>query len=98
MDTPDNTSPEVTARREATLARGKKFRGFAAMDPSKQREIAAKGGKSAHAKGVGHEWNVEAAREAGRKGGKASRGGRGKLTTVTEMAAALHAEPPRDPT
>jgi general stress protein YciG len=44
-------------------------RGFASMDPSKQREIASKGGKAAHLKGTAHEFTPEEAREAGRKGG-----------------------------
>lgn len=59
--------------------RKKQRRGFAAMDPAKQREIASKGGKASHEQGTGHEWDSEAAREAGRKGGQASRGGRGKI-------------------
>jgi general stress protein YciG len=42
------------------------------MDPNKQREIASKGGKAAHQKGVAHEWTKEEAREAGRKGGTAA--------------------------
>lgn len=42
------------------------------MDRKKQRQIASKGGKAAHAKGRAHEWTVEEAREAGRKGGSAS--------------------------
>jgi general stress protein YciG len=46
-------------------------RGFASMDPAKQREIASKGGKAAHAKGTAHEFTSEEAREAGRKGGQA---------------------------
>lgn len=50
----------------------KEDRGFASMDPKKQREIASKGGKAAHAKGTGHEWTSAEAREAGRKGGMAS--------------------------
>ena len=50
----------------------KEDRGFAAMDRSKQREIASKGGKAAHQKGTAHEWTSEEAREAGRKGGMAS--------------------------
>ena len=50
----------------------KQDRGFASMDPGKQRLIASKGGKAAHAKGRAHEWTVEEAREAGRKGGAAS--------------------------
>lgn len=52
-------------------------RGFASMDPAKQREIASKGGKAAHAKGTAHEFTSEEAREAGRKGGQA----RGKSRT-----------------
>lgn len=43
--------------------------GFAAMPPEKQRLIASKGGKSAHERGVAHEWSREEAKEAGRKGG-----------------------------
>jgi len=44
-------------------------RGFASMSPEKQREIASKGGKAAHAKGTAHEFTPQEAREAGRKGG-----------------------------
>lgn len=51
-------------------------RGFASMDEDKQREIASKGGKAAHEKGTAHEFTSEEAREAGRKGGEASRGRR----------------------
>ena len=51
-------------------------RGFASMDPEKQREIASKGGRAAHVQGTAHEWSSEEAREAGRKGGAASRGSR----------------------
>ena len=47
-------------------------RGFASMDPAKQREIASKGGKAAHAKGTAHEFTPEEAREAGRRGGIAA--------------------------
>ncbi len=39
------------------------------MDPSRQREIASKGGRAAHEKGTAHEWSSNEAREAGRKGG-----------------------------
>lgn len=46
-------------------------RGFAAMDPEKQREIAKKGGRVAHERGVAHQWNSSEAREAGKKGGQA---------------------------
>lgn len=47
-------------------------RGFAAMNPELQREIASQGGRAAHEKGVAHEWNRAEAMEAGRKGGKIS--------------------------
>jgi general stress protein YciG len=49
------------------------------MSPEKQREIASKGGRAAHEKGTAHEWSAEEARNAGRKGGQVSRGGRGRL-------------------
>ena len=45
-------------------------RGFASMDPEKQRKIASKGGKSAHKKGVAHEWDSQEAKQAGQKGGQ----------------------------
>lgn len=50
-------------------------RGFASMDPQRQREIASAGGRAAHRQGVAHEWNSDEAREAGRKGGQNSHGG-----------------------
>ena len=46
-------------------------RGFASMDPQRQREIASQGGRAAHQKGTAHEFNSEEARAAGRKGGQA---------------------------
>jgi general stress protein YciG len=52
--------------------REKRARGFAAMDPAKQREIASKGGRAAHVKGTAHEFTAEEAAAAGRKGGKAA--------------------------
>lgn len=51
---------------------GTSKRGFASMDPAKQREIASKGGKAAHEKGTAHEFTSEEAAAAGRKGGQAS--------------------------
>ncbi len=50
--------------------RPKSNRGFASMDHSKQREIASKGGKAAHAQGRAHEFTPDEARTAGRKGGE----------------------------
>jgi stress-induced acidophilic repeat protein len=56
------------------------------MSPEKQREIASKGGRAAHEKGTAHEWTADEARNAGRKGGQVSRGGRGRLVDPTEAA------------
>ena len=47
-------------------------RGFAGMDPERQRQISSQGGKAAHQKGTAHEFDSNEAREAGRKGGMAS--------------------------
>lgn len=63
-------------------------RGFAALDPSRRREIASEGGRAAHAKGNAHEWDAKAAREAGRKGGKAA---------AAKKAAAAAAEVAKTP-
>jgi general stress protein YciG len=53
-------------------------RGFASLTPEQRKVIASKGGKTAHAKGTAHEWTSEEAKEAGRKGGAISNGGRGR--------------------
>jgi general stress protein YciG len=62
----------------------KERRGFASMSPEKQREIASKGGRAAHEKGTAHEWSADEARNAGRKGGQVSRGGRGRLVVPAD--------------
>jgi general stress protein YciG len=74
----------------------KERRGFASMSPEKQREIASKGGRAAHQKGTAHEWSSDEAREAGRKGGMASRGGRGKLPVTPTPAPGTQAGPQND--
>ncbi len=56
---------------------GRSRRGFAAMDPNKQKEIASKGGK---ASGGNFANNRERAAAAGREGGRASR------TRIVELA------------
>lgn len=48
-------------------ARPKSRRGFASMDPQRQREIARLGGRASHASGNAHEFTSEEARAAGRK-------------------------------
>ena len=57
-------------------------RGFASMDETKQREIASRGGRTAHAQGTAHKFSSEEAREAGRKGGKAVSGDRSHMARI----------------
>lgn len=63
---------------------GRRGRGFAGMDPERQRQIASEGGRAAHAQGTAHEFTPEEAREAGRKGGEASRAARARRSTGNE--------------
>jgi hypothetical protein len=58
------------------------------MSAEKQREIASKGGRAAHEKGTAHEWTADEARNAGRKGGQVSRGGRGRLIIPSDAPQA----------
>jgi general stress protein YciG len=57
--TSQSTTQSTTPRRSP--------RGFAAMDPQRQREIASLGGRAAHQSGHAHEFTSEEARAAGRK-------------------------------
>jgi hypothetical protein len=66
------------------------------MSAEKQREIASKGGRAAHEKGTAHEWTADEARNAGRKGGQVSRGGRGRLIIATSDPAGAAAPPAND--
>lgn len=52
------------------------------MDQARQREIASKGGRAAHAKGTAHVWSTEEARVAGRKGGEAVSQDRSHMSTI----------------
>ena len=63
-----NQASEKSSQRQAPARRG-----FASMDPERQRKIASQGGKAAHASGNAHEFDTNEAREAGRKGGLAGR-------------------------
>lgn len=62
--------------KRTSMSETKGKQGFASMTPEKKRDIASKGGKSAHALGVAHQWTSEEAQAAGRKGGTLSRRGR----------------------
>ena len=64
-----------TQQKTSENGRSTSRRGFAAMNPERQRRIASEGGRAAHKQGVAHEWSSEEARAAGRKGGQNSRSG-----------------------
>ena len=66
---PDNPQDADSRNQRQASSR----RGFASMDPERQRQIASRGGKAAHASGNAHQFNATEAREAGRKGGLAGR-------------------------
>src|SRR5205085_1195032 len=73
MDMQD-TAPQ---KQESGAGTGPKrsLRGFAAMDPQRQREIASLGGRAAHQSGHAHEFTTEEARAAGKKRHAMRRGG-----------------------
>ncbi len=64
-------------------------RGFASLTTERRKEIAALGGKTAHAQGVGRQWTQAEAVAAGRKGGlaRAARGTGHKFSSETGRAA-----------
>jgi len=68
---PISTSPASNGGAGGIGSSRKSARGFASMDQGKQKEIASKGGRAAHAKGTAHEFDSGEARAAGRKGGMA---------------------------
>ncbi len=47
----------------------KQRRGFAVIDKEKMRQVASRGGRTAHAHGLAHKFTSEKAREEGRKSG-----------------------------
>lgn len=82
--------PRVAEEKAQEQPRKKARRGFAAMSPEKQREIASLGGKAAHAKGTAHEFSPEEAREAGRKGGQAAQRARQTPTKEESESPTKH--------
>ena len=64
---------------EGGESKPKRPRGFAAMDRTLVSAIARKGGKAAHSAGTAHEFTSDEAREAGRKGGRATHAKRRKV-------------------
>jgi hypothetical protein len=60
-----NQGNKQSGNQGSSQSSGTRNRGFASMDPQRQREIASQGGKAAHAKGTAHEFTSEEARRAG---------------------------------
>lgn len=54
------------------MTTAEKKKGFAAMDRARVSELARKGGIAAHEAGTAHVFTSDEAREAGRKGGRAT--------------------------
>ena len=65
----DETNQASDASQSASPERKKQRRGFAAMNPERQKELAQRGGKAAHELGRAHEFSEDEARAAGKKGG-----------------------------
>ncbi len=72
-------------------------RGFASMDQEKQREIASKGGRAAHAKGTAHQFTPEEAREAGRKGGETVSRDRKHMSEIGRQGGRSSRNPAQSP-
>ncbi len=70
-------NPESVSGRPNMAPIRRRGRGFAGMDPERQRAIAREGGRAAHQKGTAHEFTSEEARAAGQKGGQ-TRGARAR--------------------
>jgi general stress protein YciG len=83
--TPDGP-PRSVEGGETVEGKVRRPRGFAAMDRGLVTEIARKGGKAAHTAGTAHEFTTDEAREAGRKGGRATHAKRRKVVE-TEPAS-----------
>jgi uncharacterized protein len=71
-------------------------RGFASMDPQRQREIASEGGRAAHQKGTAHEFTSEEARRAGsmshKNDGNRQSGSRGNASRTEQQSQGQQAD------
>jgi hypothetical protein len=89
-----NEGNKQSGTQGASQGGGTKNRGFASMDPARQREIASQGGKAAHQKGTAHEFTSEEARRAGsmshgnRQSAAASSGSASSTRSATKTASA----------
>ncbi|WP_026434264.1 KGG domain-containing protein [Paracidovorax oryzae] len=86
-DTGKQAQAEEALKQGARRA-GPARRGFAGMDPARQREIASLGGRAAHASGNAHQFTSEEAREAGRKSHRKSAAANGAAAGGASAGAA----------
>lgn len=70
----------------------RKTRGFSAMPADRQREFAKQGGKASHEKGTGHEFTIEEARAAGKKGGLSASRDREHMSAIGKLGGQKRAE------
>lgn len=84
-----NQGNKQSGNQGASQGGGTKNRGFASMDPARQREIASEGGKAAHQKGTAHEFTSEEARRAG----SMSHGNRQSAEASSRSTARTSAKP-----
>ncbi len=85
-DTGKQAQAEEALKQGARRA-GPARRGFAGMDPARQREIASLGGRAAHVSGNAHQFTSEEAREAGRKSHRKSAAASGSGAGASAGAA-----------
>lgn len=82
------TSPEIQP--------AKRPRGFAAMDKTRQRQLASFGGKAAHERGRGRRFTSEEASDAGRKGGRIVSQDRDHMSRIGARGGKVRARRLRD--
>ena len=85
MSMPDQSSNTLHSQQsrpsDAAPATKRSGRGFASMDPQRQREIASEGGRAAQSSGNAHRFT----REESRTGGQQSRGSKSGSDQPSEM-------------
>jgi len=76
------------------MTEDKPKQGFARLTPERRREIAARGGRAAHAKGVAHKFKVgdPLAKSAGRKGGLIISADRQHMAIIGSKGGAVRRE------
>ena len=97
-DSTENKTVDEQAQ-PAVDALAPRRRGFAAMDRTRVKEIASKGGRAAHAAGTAHQFSADEARNAGRKGGMAPhvrRGGVRRRPGAIEATTTVTTDRDRD--